>query len=193
MCHAFLSTAKFWSLLLRIDEDLATEVRAAGCAACGGVLHSARYPRKPRGIDRRVLGDEYVRRSSFCCDRDGCRRRVTPPSVRFLGRRVFLGAVVVLVSALDAGLTGRRVVALQEKFGVSVRTLRRWRAWWQKDFVASALWPVLRARLATPIKLAALPGALLERCAGADRAGQLTHLLRLLAPLSTRRYVMEVR
>jgi hypothetical protein len=191
MCHAFLSTAKFWSLLLRIDEDLAAEVRAAGCAACGGVLHSARYPRKPRGIERCVLGEEYGRRLSFCCDRDGCRRRATPPSVRFLGRRVFLGAVVVLVTALSAGLTGRRVAALQEQFGVSVRTLRRWRGWWQKDFVASTLWARLRARLATPIKLAELPGALLERCAGVDRAGQLTHLLRLLAPLSTRSSALE--
>src|SRR5207244_8371249 len=147
MCHAFLSTAKFWSLLLRIDEDLAAEVRAAGCAVCGGVLHSARYPRKPRGIDRCLLGEEYGQRWSFCCDRDGCRRRATPPSVRFLGRRVFLGAVVVLVTALSAGLTEWRVAALRGTFGVSVRTLRRWRAWWQQEFVVSALWAQLRARL----------------------------------------------
>jgi hypothetical protein len=192
MCHVFLSSAKFWSLLLRLDEDLAAEVRAAGCAACGGVLHSARYPRKPRGIGRRVLGDEYARRLSFCCDREGCRQRCTPPSVRFLGRRVFLGAVVVLITALSAGLTGRRVAALQEAFGVSVRTLRRWRAWWGKEFVASTLWPRLRARLASPISPEQLPGALLERCAGADRAERLMHLLRLIAPLSTASYAMEV-
>lgn len=191
MCHAFLSTAKFWSLLFRIDEDLAAEVRSAGCAACGGVLHSARYPRKPRGIDRSVLGDEYGRRLSFCCDRDGCRRRATPPSVRFLGRRVFLGAVVVLATALTAGLTGRRVAALRDRFGISVRTLRRWRAWWQEDFIASALWPLLRARLATPITIARLPAALLERLAGEDRAGQLAHLLQLIAPLSTGSYSKE--
>ena len=172
MCHAFLSTAKFWSLLFRIDEDLAAEVRTAGCAACGGVLHSARYPRKARGITCSVLGDQYERRLSFCCDRDGCRRRATPPSVRFLGRRV---------------------AVLHERFGVSVRTLRRWRAWWQKEFVASALWPLLRARLATSIALARLPAALLERCAGEDRAQQLIHLLRLIAPLSTRSYSMEGR
>jgi len=193
MCHAFLSTAKFWSLLFRIDEDLAAEVRTAGCAACGGVLHSARYPRKARGITCSVLGDQYERRLSFCCDRDGCRRRATPPSVRFLGRRVFLGALVVLVTALSAGLNGRRVAVLHERFGVSVRTLRRWRAWWQKEFVASALWPLLRARLATSIALARLPAALLERCAGEDRAQQLIHLLRLIAPLSTRSYSMEGR
>ena len=193
MCHAFLSTANFWSLLLRLDEDLAAEVRATGCAACGGVLHSARYARKPRGVDSSLLSDEYAWRLSFCCDRDGCRRRTTPPSVRFLGRRVFLGAVVVLVTALSAGLTEWRVAALRETFGVSVRTLRRWRAWWQQEFVVSALWAQLRARLATPITLERLPGALLERCAGADRATQLMHLLRLIAPLSTRSFAMEVR
>jgi hypothetical protein len=192
MCHVFLSSAKFWLLLLRLDEDLAAEVRAAGCAACAGVLHSARYPRKPRGVECGVLGEEYARRLSFCCDRKGCRQRCTPPSLRFLGRRVFLGAVVVLITALSAGLTGRRVAALQEKFGVSVRTLRRWRAWWQKEFAASALWPLLRARLASPISPEQLPGALLERCAGVDDAEQLIHLLRLIAPLSTGSYMMEV-
>jgi hypothetical protein len=47
---------------------------------------------------------------SLCCSRDGCRRRMTPPSVRFLGRRVYLGAVLVLVSAMQQGsLPGRRV------------------------------------------------------------------------------------
>ncbi len=193
MCHAFLSSAKFWSLLLRLDEDLAAEVRAAGCAACGGVLHSACYPRKPRGVERGVLGEEYGRRLSFCCDRDGCRRRSTPPSLRFLGRRVFLGAVVVLITALSAGLTGRRVALLREKFAVSGRTLQRWRAWWQQDFEASALWLQLRAWLSTPIAVEQLPGALLERCAGSDRAAQLTTLLRLISPLSTTSLAMGVR
>jgi hypothetical protein len=36
------------------------------------------------------------RRTSFCCHRDGCRERATPPSVVFLGRRVYAGAAVVL-------------------------------------------------------------------------------------------------
>ena len=64
-----------------------------------GMLHSARYPRKPRGgLDD--LGPDYATRLSFCCAVDGCRRRTTPPSVRYLGRRVYLGAVVVLVTAM---------------------------------------------------------------------------------------------
>jgi len=191
MCHSFLGTASFWSLLFRIDEDLAAQARAAGCASCGGVLHSARYPRKPRGLAGWLLGDEYARRLSFCCEREGCRRRTTPPSVRFLGRRVFLGTVVVLTTALAAGLTRRRVAALHERFGVSVRTLRRWRAWWQEGFVASTLWRELRARLASPIAVARLPAALLERLAGEDLAARLIQLLRLIAPLSTSSYPRE--
>lgn len=47
MCHAILQDPKLYCLLLFIDEDLAAQARAAGCA-CGGVLHGARYPRKPR-------------------------------------------------------------------------------------------------------------------------------------------------
>ena len=89
MCHAFLSTAKFRSLLLRIDEDLAAEVRAAGCAVCGGVLHSARYARKPHGIPLSVLGEAYGWRLSFCCDREGCRRRTTPRRCGFLADGYF--------------------------------------------------------------------------------------------------------
>ena len=54
MCHAFLADANFYQLLFQIDESIAEDVRARGCG-CGGVLHSARYPRKPRGI-RSALG-----------------------------------------------------------------------------------------------------------------------------------------
>ena len=98
MCHAFLADTNFYQLLTRIDESIAEEVRAGGCD-CGGALHSARYPRKPRGV-RGVLDESYQSRLSFCCAADGCRRRSTPPSVRFLGRKVYLGVIVVLISAL---------------------------------------------------------------------------------------------
>jgi hypothetical protein len=106
VCHAILRDANLYTFLFQIDRDLAAEARAAGCL-CGGVLHSARYPRKPRGGPR-GLGPEYETRLSFCCAKEGCRRRTTPPSVRFLGQRVYLGAVVVLVSAMEGGVTLKR-------------------------------------------------------------------------------------
>ena len=89
VCHELLCDAKLYFHLLRIDRDLAAAERAKGCPACGGRLDVADYPRKPRG-GAAELPDEYGRRFSFCCD--ACRRRVTPPSVRYFGRRVYMAA-----------------------------------------------------------------------------------------------------
>ena len=193
MCHAFIGAASFWSLLFRIDEDLARQARTEGCRSCGGPLHSARYPRKPRGVVRGLLDDATATRLSFCCARDGCRRRHTPASVRFLDRRVFLGAVVVLVTALSSGLTGKRIAVLCEQFDVSVRTLRRWQVWWRERFVATALWKRLRGRLVVPVAPSSLPGSLLACLHFEDESERLIHLLRLLAPLSSSSCAREAR
>jgi len=42
--------------------------------------------------------DAFVLSRPFCCAVDGCRSRATPPSLRFLGRKVYLAAIVVLVA-----------------------------------------------------------------------------------------------
>jgi hypothetical protein len=182
VCHAFLSDPKFYSLLVQVDQDIAAEVRAGGCA-CGGVLHSARYPRKPRGV-RSALDETEERRLSFCCAREGCRRRSTPPSVRFLGRRVYLGAVVVLATALRHGLTTRRMGRLQALLGVSPRTLKRWRSWWRESFVGTPFWKAVQGRFSLAVEAQSLPGSLLERFGG-DEPTRLVKLLLFLAPLTT--------
>ena len=84
--QAVLADAKFHEQLLVFDRDLSATARAAGCHLCGGTLHSAQFARKPRGC-RAGLGQEYGQRFSFCCAADGCRKRTTPPSLRFLCRR----------------------------------------------------------------------------------------------------------
>lgn len=101
-CHAFVDHASFWRLLTDIDHQTAGEVQAIGCP-CGAHLHSARYPRKPRGVPRTLFGEEYVTRLSFCCNRHACRRRCTPFSVRYPGRRVYLGVMVTLATAKECG------------------------------------------------------------------------------------------
>ena len=98
MCHVSVQNPSFYRLLLRIDHDLAQRTRAQRCR-CGGVLHSARYPRKPRGLPREAASDCDFR-YSFCCAQ--CRHRTTPFSVRFLGRRVYVAAIMVAVSAARA-------------------------------------------------------------------------------------------
>ena len=118
MCHALLYDPKFLALLLRIDHDLAARRRADGCA-CGGSLHRADYPRKPRGCPVEVR-DDHSSRLSFCCS--VCRRRATSMSVRFLGQRVYLALAVVLVSARPAGPTPAEA-RLGTALGVERRTL----------------------------------------------------------------------
>jgi hypothetical protein len=181
LSHALLGDARLYVALLEFDGDLRDEQQAAGCP-CGGPLHVADYPRKPRGGSAK-LPDGYERRLSLCCARERCRKRATPPSLRFLGRRVYLAAVVVLASAMRHGLSARRVAELRALIGVSRRTLERWRRWWLEWFAVTPLWNALRGRLAAPVDLTRLPVSLLERFSG-EPGEQLVALLRQLSRLS---------
>jgi len=178
--RALLADARFHELLLAFDRDLAAAARTAGCARCGGVLHSARFRRKPRGSPG-GLGEARDQRLSFCCAVDLCRKRTTPPSFRFLGRKVYVGAVVVLVAAMRQGATAAR--QLCELVGVSRRTIARWREWWRSAFAASPFWRVAAAAFMPPVDHGRLPASLIERFSG-DAAAQLIALLRLLLPIS---------
>ena len=182
MYQAVLADAKFHEQLLVFDRDLAASARAARCRLCGGALHSSSYDRKPRGGPA-GLGQEYAERFSFCCAVDGCRTRATPPSLRFLGRHVYLATVVTLVSALMLGITSSRLARLSVVPGLDRRTLARWRAWWRSTFTDSPFAPVAKAAVVPPIDIAALPVSLLERFAG-DVREQLIALLRFLGPLT---------
>lgn len=184
MSHALLSDSRFHQLLFQFDADLAATSRADGCPRCGGVLHTANYPRKPRGAPP-GLPAQYSERASFCCAVDGCRKRSTPPSLRFLGRKVYLAAMVVLISAMRCGLTPRRVSELAQSMSVPRRTLERWRRWWLEVFAGSPFWKAASARFMPPVDGEALPGSLLERFSAADAGGRLIALLRFLSPMST--------
>ena len=177
-----LADTRFHDLLLACDRDLADDCRAEGCEACSGPLHSANYNRKPRGRGCR-LDPEHDRRFSFCCAVDGCRGRETPASLRFLGRRVYVAAVVVLIAILQHGATASRLERLSEVVCVDRRTVARWRRWWRDTFTASPFWQTARARFMPPVDQAHIPATLLERFAG-DVREQLVALLRFLGPIS---------
>ena len=154
-----LARAPLFFLLARIDLALAEEVRAAGCARCGGPLHDAHYLRKPRGGP--PLPDSLSVRRSLCCGH--CRRRSTPPSVLFLGRRVYWGAVVVVVAALRQRRPGSASAAvLRRTLGVSWKTVRRWMDWWAEAFPASRTWRAFRGRLDATVRVDDLPAALFD-------------------------------
>ena len=183
MCHSFLNDSNFYQLLFRIDQSIAVEEQKAGCS-CGGVLHSARYPRKPRGI-RSVLDESYDYRLSFCCSEDGCRRRRTPPSVRFLGRKVYLGVMVVLATALHHGLTGKRRQQLIDVLDISPQTLSRWRAFWREIFPQSRCWQAERCCFIPPVDVIHLPDTLLARFTAEALSDRLCQLLVLVCPVTT--------
>jgi hypothetical protein len=177
-CQNHLADQQLFQLLEKVDSDLATEAKAKGCSHCGGKLYRADYDRKPRG------GPQWDLRYSFCCGKDGCRRRKTPESVRFLGRRIYAGLVVVLISAMAHGLTADRVQRVREVLNIDRRTLERWRQWWLDNFVRSSFWKAARARFMPPLCEKTLP---LSLCLSFEvqRRDRLLALLQFLAPLTT--------
>lgn len=179
--HEIVFGCEFFAALFLIDEGIARRVAADRCPVCGGALHRSDYKRKPRGAQIAPAGEESVLRHSLCCDREGCRKRATPPSLRFLGRRVYLGAVVIVAS-----LVARSIVVaaeLRRRTGVPARTTRRWLAWWEGPFLSTEVFVAVCARL-IGVAVEELPGSILARLAGSPTEKVRT-LLKLLAPLTT--------
>ena len=183
MYHDWPDSASFWSFLLAVDEDLAEQTRQNGCP-CGGCLHSANYLRKPRGTPA-PLPEPLCLRYSFCCDREGCRKRATPPSVRFLGRKVYLAAIVILISAMRQGPTPRRVRELSQRFGADETTIARWQIFWREHFPQSPFWKVARAAFLTLDQIKSLPYSLVDAFLHRHPPSEgWTLLLRFLAPIT---------
>jgi hypothetical protein len=182
VCHTLFQSPKFFFLLLQIDAETATQMHGTACPLCGaGVLHRANYPRKPKACPSEVL-DDYRSRWSFCCNL--CRRRTTPMSVRFLGRRVYV-ALAVVVLAVKRNKINAAITELAETLGVPERTIARWRKWWLQCFSLTALWQETSARFMPPVQIADLPCSLMARFTGAAHEA-MGRLLAFLAPLSVR-------
>jgi hypothetical protein len=182
MSQSTLLSPTFFLFLETIDREHAQAIRVQGCS-CGGPLHQGHFQRKPRWGGARASGAVDTTRFSFCCG--ACRQRTMPASVRFLGRRVYWGATVVLATALCAGMSLRRGRRLSEQFDVPILTILRWRQWWLNDFAASPLWQTLRGLFLPPVVVSDLPGELLHRALPADEHGAMAAVLRWIAPLST--------
>jgi hypothetical protein len=121
---------------------------------------------------------------SFCCAQEDCRRRRTPESVRFLGRRVYAGLVVVLVTVMIHGLQPARVRRIRETLQIDSRTLKRWRQWWLDNFVRSSFWKAARARFMPVLCAETLPWSLWLRFELEER-DRLLAVLEFLRPITT--------
>ena len=96
---------------------------------------------------------------------------------------VYPGFVMVLLIAMQSGLTLTLINELQLHLGVERRTLQRWRHWWREIFVRTPFWDLGRGRFMLSIEHAALPMSLLDRFKGQDAQTQLVRCLQFLAPL----------
>ena len=172
-----LVDGRLFKLLEKVDDDLAEEALEGGCEYCGEEkLHRGDYKREPRG------GPGWDKRRSFNCAKEDCRKRKTPRSVRFLGRRVYIGVVVVLVSAMMHGVKPGRVERLRQELGIDERTLKRWREWWLETFVKSGFWKGACGRFMPPVDEKVLPLSLVEAFV-ANREG-LLKLMKFLSPIT---------
>jgi len=192
LLHEFGLDREFLLLLAWWDGEIARVVAIAGCRRCSGPLHQANYQRKPRGGWLFEVLDALTLRHALCCGH--CRRRSLPPSVLFLGRRVYIEAVVVLACA--AREVAGSAQDLADTTGVPSLTLRRWTAWWRDTLPTLPAWSVLRARFASPPpEEAALPSSLLLRITEsigahtpttASPSAVMLMVARCLSPLTTR-------
>jgi hypothetical protein len=146
-------------LIEKADKDLAELVHNQPCPHCGGKLHWANYTRRPRGHEGKAI------RFSLCCAQDP-------------------GLIVILVSAMNNGLSPQRLAEVRKTLAVSRATLNRWRKWWLNQFIQTRFWKAARARFMPIISESALPASLCERF-GADQLSGILNLLKFLGPITT--------
>ena len=183
MSQNFLVNAPFHLLLTTIDQELADDTLKRGCPYCKGKLHRADYPRSPLGMPS-AFRHLYDERLSFCCDT--CRKRTTPESVRFFGRRWYPAPLFILISLLTLSINERRLAQVKKHFGfiASESTWKRWRRWWRGSFWASLFWQGAKG-LVPPVLEShpSLPRTLLRVFKGTVEE-KIGFLLRFLAPLT---------
>lgn len=183
MHDSLLRDVDFWRFLLDLDREFAQSARKNGCS-CRGRLHVGNYFRNPRGGPD-GLPKECCLRLSLCCAREGCRKRLTPPSVRFLGPKVYLLSVIFLAAAMRQGPSPRTMRELSTLVGADRRTIARWQVLWQEHFPQTRFWKVERARLPHPNEATLLPRALVVAFFTSHQPrDDWERLLRFLAPIT---------
>ena len=160
MSHKFPFNSSFHRILVAIDRELAETTRQEGCS-CGGSLHQSNYPRSSLGLPIQFRPD-YETRLSFCCN--DCRKRTTPPSVRFFGRRRYPAPLLLLISALMVRINEYRLTQIKRHFGITISesTWKRWRRWWREAFVETRFWSKARGLIPEPKKIVTLPRRMLN-------------------------------
>ena len=162
MLPELLADVSIFRVLHQIDQDLARACQQAGCPFCHAPLHNAPYVRKPRGGPANIP-EEYCVRLSLCCSREGCRRRVLPPSCLFLGRKVYWQAVILIIVTLrQRNPRSYSINMLARTYDISRETVVRWIQYFREAFPQSRQWQRLRGLVPAKIGNTDLPRALVD-------------------------------
>jgi hypothetical protein len=156
-----LQNERFFYELYIIDTRIAEYYRRMPCPHCNGPLYFSNYFRIPRGETVVGLPKEYFIRYSLCCGNEGCRRRVIPPSCRFLDRKVYWHAAILIIMS-EFQNTKVCVFKLAKKFNISRNTIARWIKFYQNIFPSSRKWQKIRGMVAAFITNDELPSNLVN-------------------------------
>ena len=105
--------------------------------------------------------------------------------MRFLGRKVYLAAIVILVSAMRQGPNPRRVSELSKRFGADESTIARWQSFWREHFPQTPFWKVARAGFLALGEIVDLPYSLVDAFLRRHPPWQgWTLLLQFLSPIT---------
>ncbi len=162
MCTNLFKDSRLFEFIQEIDKDSETRAFNQPCAHCNGKLDRASFKRKPRGVPSE-FEDAFSLRPSFCCRADGCRKRLTPVQLRFLGRKVYVSILVVIAAAMTQGVNSKRLCAIEQELGIPPRTVRRWLVYWQEIFPSNSGWRYQRGNVMPPVDDTGLPTSLLLR------------------------------
>lgn len=162
MLAQLLQDISLFRVLHQIDKDLASACRQAGCPFCNSPLHNAPYTRKPRGGPDSIP-EEYCVRQSLCCSKEECRRRVLPPSCLFFGRKVYWGAVILIVTTLwQQNPRNYSINMLARKFKISRNSVVGWIHYFRDVFPKSSGWHRLRGLISAEVSNNQLPRMLVD-------------------------------
>lgn len=155
----YFSTRHFGELyfvLEKIDMVLAKIAHERHCQHCGGPLDVANYGRKIRGngLDKPVI------KYGLCCRQEGCRKRATVESVRFVGGFIYSSMTILLACYLLNG-SQIRFKNILRRFNLNPRTLKRWNIFWSEIFEKTAFWKEHRVKINLN-----LDGSVLQRIFG---------------------------
>ncbi len=162
MLSELIKNKNLFSHLYEIDKNTAEQYRQSPCPHCGGPLYFSNYMRKPRGEPEDVP-EKYFIQFSLCCGTEGCRKRLLPPSCRFLGRKIYWFAVILCVLT-DFQNNNEKITVFDWSIrtGISRYTIKRWLAFFHDTFPASRTWRRLRGQISAGVSNNRLPSSFIN-------------------------------